>query len=258
VNLFQSVPTGKGARLAAAELQSTADANGRAFILKARKSFESFLGSRYSQAWNEVGFTNNSLAVPGTLAKRVELLNHVASYLTEHPEREVDAMGITAAAATGFHTALDDAISGMNAGWGAQLAAREGRDTPAEALRDLLRGLVGELTTLIGPRDPRWLDFGFNIPDDETKPDVPEGLTVVNGAPGHLTVGWAGTPRAERYRVFRQIVGVDPQPVLVRTVADMDANLNTFTTGQHVRVQVTAVNGAGESLPCDPIEHVVP
>jgi hypothetical protein len=206
-NAYQAA---KGARLAAAELQSTKDANGRAFILKARKTFESFLGSEYSQAWNEVGFTNNTLALPGTLAKRAELVSSIAAYLENHPEHEVAPLSVTAALATAQHTALSDAISGLNTAWGAQFAAREEADTEAEALRGLLRGLIDELTRLIGLRDPRWMDFGFNIPYADTTPDVLEGLTVVNGVPGHLVVRWGTAARAARYRVFRQVVGVDP------------------------------------------------
>ena len=166
----------KSTRLAAAELQSTASTNAVAFITKARDTFKPFLGSRYSQAWNEVGFTNNSLAVPSTLVKRLELVNHIAAYLTSHPEREVPSLEVTAAAATVLFTALDTAITGMNAAWGAQFAERDARDAAAEPLRGLLRGLMDELLQLIGPRDPRWVDFGFNIPDDQTTPDAPPSL----------------------------------------------------------------------------------
>ena len=42
------------------------------------------------------------------------------------------------------------------------------------------------------------------------------------------------------------------------TVTDLEANLNTMTTGQVVRVRVSAVNEAGESLLSNPVGHVVP
>ena len=50
------------------------------------------------------------------------------------------SLQITAAAATALFNALDEAITGMNATWGAQFTEREERDAAAEPLRGLLRG----------------------------------------------------------------------------------------------------------------------
>jgi hypothetical protein len=44
--------------------------------------------------------------------------------------------------------------------------------------------------------------------------------------------------------------------VLVKTTAETETDLNTFTPGQLVRV--SAANDAGESLLSDPVEHTVP
>jgi hypothetical protein len=54
------------------------------------------------------------------------------------------------------------------------------------------------------------------------------------------------------------VVGVDNEFVLAAAVTDTESNLNTFTPGQIVRVRVTAVNDAGESLPSDTVEQTVP
>ena len=54
------------------------------------------------------------------------------------------------------------------------------------------------------------------------------------------------------------MVGVDNEFILVATVTDTESNLNTFTTGQVVRVRVSAVNDAGESLPRETVEQTVP
>ena len=51
---------------------------------------------------------------------------------------------------------------------------------------------------------------------------------------------------------------MDSEFVLAVTVTDTESNLNTFTSGQVVRVRVAAVNDAGESLPSDTVEQTVP
>jgi len=254
-NLFQAA---KAARLSTTEAQDAADANGVKFITAARDVLKTKLGASYSQAWAEAGFTSNSLAVPRTIGKRMELLKSLELYFTAHPAHEVAALNVAHGQAATLHEALSTAVSAANAGRGDQRGRREASDAAEEALRSRLRGLVGELTQLIGDTDERWLDFGFRVPGDESMPDVPADLTVTGGAPGHLVARWPDVPRAERYRVYKQVVGADNDFVLATTVSDSDADLNTFTSGIQVRVKVTAVNARGESQPSEAVEHQVP
>lgn len=121
-----------------------------------------------------------------------------------------------------------------------------------------MRGLVKELGQLIPGDDARWNAFGLNKPDAVGLPEVPEGLSVVGGGSGHLLATWESSAFGDRYRVYKKVVGVDNEFVLVATVTDAESNLNTFTPGQLVRVRVTAMNGAGESLPSDTVEQTVP
>jgi hypothetical protein len=253
-NQFQAA---KSAKLSTTDAQDTADANAVSFITAAREVLKAKLGSTYSQAWAEAGFTTNSLAVPGTLAKRMELLKSLELYFTAHPTDEVAAYA-TAGQATALHVALSTAVSAVNAGRGDQRAKRAARDTAAETLRNRLRGLVSELTQLIGDTDERWLDFGFRVSGDNRMPEVPFDLIVNGGAPGHLVAGWSDAPRTERYRVYKQVVGVDDEFVLATTVTDSDADLNTFTPGAQVRVKVSALNARGESQASEVVEHQVP
>lgn len=104
----------------------------------------------------------------------------------------------------------------------------------------------------------RWNAFGLNMPDAVGLPEAPEGLLVVGGGAGHLLATWEGAPLAERYRVYKKVVGVDNEFILAATVTDTESNLNTFTPGQMVRVRVASVNDAGESLPSDSVEQTVP
>jgi hypothetical protein len=246
------------ARLSATADQAGEDANARHFIITARDVLKRTLGGRYSQAWNPVGFKNHSLAVPSTLAGRIELLKSMQLFFTANPALEVASLNITAADAEGEYGAITDDVTALEKAWADQRAKRGLRNAAAGTLRTLLRNLIAELTYLISPSDPRWLDFGLNIPADNNLPEVPLDLTVADGARGHLLAGWTRPARALRFHVSRQVVGVDPDFVFARTTTDTQADLNTFTSGQHVRVEVTALNDAGESLPCAPVEHVVP
>lgn len=58
--------------------------------------------------------------------------------------------------------------------------------------------------------------------------------------------------------MFVQIVGVDAAFRFAVCVGDSDAMLEGFASGQTVRVQLTAVNGAGETLPGSIAEIVIP
>ena len=62
--------------------------------------------------------------------------------------------------------------------------------------------------------------------------------------------------RADRYLVKVKVLGQDTDFRLAKTVQDPEFDLNTFTTGARVQVQVVAANGAGESAP-SPVTEVV-
>jgi hypothetical protein len=252
---FQSA---KAARLTAFAAQELADINATKLITVARDILKRHLGGRYSQAWDEAGFTNQSLAVPGQLSQRTELLKSLETYFTNHPSHEVAALEVTHTQAAALHAALTTAVSAANAAKGDQRGFRDERASAEETLRARVRGLVSELAQLIGEDDQRWIDFGLHVPEDESLPDAPTDLVVAGGAQGHLVAGWSDAARAERYRVYKQVVGVDNDFTLSATVGDSDADMNTFTSGAHVRVKVTALNARGESQPSEVVEHQVP
>jgi hypothetical protein len=254
-NQFQAAKT---ARLTATGAQGIADANGVKFITATRDLLKVHLGTRYAQAWDEAGFTSQSLAVPATLSLRMELLKSLEAYLTNHPAWQVAALNLTQVQAAALHEALSTAVSAVNAAKGEQRLKRETRDAAAETLRNRLRGLIAELEQLIGAADARWIEFGLRVPDDDSLPEAPKNLVVTGGASGHLVANWPEAAFAERYRIYRQVVGVDQDFVLAATVTDNDADLNTFTPGAHVRVKVTALNARGESQPSAVVEQLVP
>ena len=252
---YQAAKTGK---LNAVQAQSTADRNARAFIMITRDMLKPHLGTSWSQMWAEAGFVGGSLAVPATLAERLELLMSLKTYLTAHGAYQSEQMGVTSVDANSLYSALSTARSTVNACRADLGTKKTARTAAVSPLRKRMRGLITELTQLLPGDDARWNAFGLNMPDAVGLPEVPEELTVIGGGAGHLLATWESAALAERYRVFKRVVGVDTDFVLAATVTDTESNLNTFTPGQIVRVRVTAVNDAGESLPSDAVEQTVP
>jgi hypothetical protein len=241
---FWTARNSKAARTAA---QQVADSNAKAFLSATRGVLANYLGSTWSQAWEVTGFPNQSTAVPPTVAERQTLLSSLQIYLTAHPEHENAPLSVTAARAGELFAALSDARSAVNAALTDVGAQKAIRDREEAALRRRMRGLTDELTQLLEPDDPRWYAFGLNPPAAPDAPEIPDGLVLTPAEPGTLHADWADAPRANRYRVWKQVVGTDEDFVAALTVNDSDASLTDLPSGATVRVRVTAVNEAGES-----------
>lgn len=248
--------TARGAKPPLTTAQTIADSNAKAFIATARGVLANYLGSNYSQTWEASGFQNGSLAMPATVEERQALLTLLSVYFTSIPAQEAPPL-VTAARATTLTAALTNARNAVN---GAQTLIginKTARDAAVAALRKRMRGLIDELGTLLTDEDARWYAFGLNRPSDPETPGIPDSLVVTAGSPGVVYVDWADSRRADHYRVWKQIVGVDVDFISVATVTDSDATLTGLPTAATVNIQVTAVNNAGESMPSTAVSVVV-
>ena len=54
------------------------------------------------------------------------------------------------------------------------------------------------------------------------------------------------SPRAARYKVLKQVVGVDAEPVLAATVDESNARLTGVPAGAVVKLQVVPTNEVGD------------
>jgi hypothetical protein len=200
---------------------------------------------------------NQSTAVPTTIDERLQVLQNLKVYFTGHGAQENQALGVTAAQAGALHDALlasRDTVHACNADLAQKKAAR---DEAVKALRKKMQDLINELSQLLSGSDPRWLRFRLNLPDAVDMAEIVGNVRVESTVPRHLFVSWNRSVRAERYRVRKQVVGVDSEFVDGPTVSGTTVDLNTFNSGSIVRVQVTAINEAGETQPSTVVEKQV-
>jgi hypothetical protein len=237
-----------------------ADRDAKTFIAGARDALKRQIGTQWSAAWTEVGFATPSLAVPETTDGRMEIVSRIGEYLTAHPERAVAQLQITAVAAAALHKRLSDTRAELNAHLEKITERKAARDATVEQLRVRLRGTIAELTQVFAeaPSDAVWYAFGLTPPGALETPDVPDGLVVNNGPQGSgiVHVDWDDMPRADRYRVWRQLP-TEPEPVVLTTVSESEAMLANQPIGQIIKMFITALNDAGESSRSAPKELTV-
>ncbi|MCI0536534.1 MAG: fibronectin type III domain-containing protein, partial [Verrucomicrobiales bacterium] len=211
----------------------------------------------WSRTWEQAGFVELSLAVPSILAARTELLKRLQLYFAKNPTQENGPLKVSSAKAAELHLALTTAISTANASRGDVQVKKQARDKALAVLTKRLRGVIAELSQLISATDGRWLDMGLNMPAAAELPEVVRAVVLEPSSSGHLRVRWNASARADRYRVFKQVVGVSEDFIAAATVSEPATDLNTFSPGNVVRVRITAVNEAGETVPSEVVEKMV-
>lgn len=227
------------------------------FAQVTRDNLKPKFGPQYSKAWDAVGFYNRTLTIPRAVPKAMGLVKSMGLFLEAHPELAI-ADVMTAAIATAIYDPLNTAYLAVSVAKTDLREKRTARNTARKELRQHLIQLRRELSMLLPADDPRWLTFGFNVPADMSVPNAPEGVTVTPGLPGEGALSWDHTVNAERFHVWQQRVGVDTDPVKIRTVTGTSVELTGLASGAHVKFFVTAVNGSGESIPSAVVELVVP
>ncbi len=203
------------------------------------------LGLQFNPDWVETGFLS-SLEIPRSNPKLETLLGSLADYFVANPANEANSSGVTAAALGLLHTDF----SGLRQDLKSQTTnvrtrSRLQREKFA-ALRFQLSAMVKELSQKLSPLDERWLDYGFKIPGVKQKPTTPAKLAaIVRG--NEVALKWNQSARAEYYRIWKRVVGVDQDMVAVGTAADLNFTLENLPANVTVEVGVSAVNNGGES-----------
>ncbi|MBA4148330.1 MAG: fibronectin type III domain-containing protein [Verrucomicrobia bacterium] len=214
-------------------------------LFSSRDLLRRSLGNQYSTAWTGTGFTF-SLRVPRSVARLQGMARTLKAYLVANPEMERAEL-MTAAL---IGTALDNLTNAENAvklkksAVGTLLALRKQKE---KALRRHLRWVVDELGRVIDPMDDRWTAFGFNKPGLKQTPAVPTGLAVVLMNNVAASVKWSKAARAEYYRVWIKVNGVDLTMQSVGSPADLDFTIENLPPNSVIEIAVCAVNNGGQS-----------
>ncbi len=244
----------RGALCAVRQNRRAAMAAGRKFCADAVDMLKPLLGRRWNPRWAVVGLGQNSLAIPHNPHA---LLDQLCMYFLTNPEREIPERGITAAAAQAKAVALEEATHLRNVGVSRRQGARARRDEAYRRLRKKLITLRHELMELLTDDDPRWLEFGFDRPDNRLRPEKVTEVKAETWGPGAVSVKWEPSPRATNYRVRWRMAGTSDEPVEVGLFADCAATLWEVPSGATIAIQVTARNESGETPPTEIIAQVM-
>ena len=240
----------------------TMDAQVRTFLTDARDALKKILGTSWSPEWVMAGYTESgSTAVPNTQDERFASVSTLTTYLSQHPTYEVPAGGaypeITAARASALHTQLSNARQAANTAAGAQTNARNARDAAAATLRKRLIALVDELALVLTNDDPRWEDFGLNIPANPRPPEPATELVLSSAGTGRVLAEWDRGRRSNNDRVLIQIVDVDPDfHEYGKSGGDGEEVIKDQPSGATLRVKILALNGSLEA-PSGPVAEIV-
>lgn len=234
-----------------------ARADARVFATSTRDWLENFLGRSWNQEWRAVGFDNNSIAIPQGEAGLMTVVERMGIYLSSHTAQQNVALNITAARAVSVYTALCNARTNINAQCHQCEVFKAVRTAAVAQLGRRLRGLCNELLQRMGRSDPRWREFGLNIPAALTVPAVPQNVSLNASTPGQLLVTCAPSAHASYYRFFAQRVIVDPEPVFVGRSDSPLFLITNLAPGATYEVYVSGANASAESRFSEPARAVV-
>jgi hypothetical protein len=217
------------------------------WLLTARKILAVQLGDFWSAAWVAAGFVSPSTQVPKTIEARIALGKSLETYFTKNPTRERPDDDVTAAKAVEM---TDAAILGQNAVVTAEAAlktADEARPPAKTNLLTLFSDLLSNLNRKLPKDDPRWLEFGLQIPSIDATPAAPTGLRalVVNG---QLQLRCDATEYATRYRFRGKVIGLDDKYKLLGSSPLPAVDLNGLGAGITLEIIVQAVNGTSQGV----------
>jgi hypothetical protein len=247
VTALEALKTGKTILVSRGAVVRSVTASGREFARVTRELLKRTLSKRYSTAWAELGFLRSSLAIPRKSDEMLVMLEQMGDYLTAHPEAQNTDAEVTPARAGGLVTSLREAQRGLDTQKGNVVNLVSACDNAKAQLQKRMRDLVLELRQKLAPLDGRWKTFGLNMPGAAKTPDAPQNVVAVLIGETAVAIHWDAAARAEHYRVWKKVVGVDEKVVSVGSPADLDFTLEALPRNSTIEIAVTAVNNGGES-----------
>jgi hypothetical protein len=216
----------------------------RRFGMIGRELLKDVLGIDHSEAWIDAGY-ERSLAVPRAIAGLVRMAQGLKSHLKANPEHETG--DLTAARANTILTELMDAVTAVDQQLSEVRELMNARDALLTVVRKDMQAITAELWVKADLVGPVWEDFGLKRPGILQSPGVPENITAKRIGPRTVVVRWNRPARARSYRIWRKIVGVDADWVLVESRTHLDITMENLPAGAMIEIAVSAMNNGGES-----------
>lgn len=164
-------------RIDAVRAQESTRRDAFEFVMTVRDLMRRRFGTRYSERWGEVGFANSTLKIPPGIDGLLSILDSIERFYVAHVEWEVPDLA-TGAMAADLHIRLRADIRAVLAAWSEQRQKKDVRESAVAALRLRVQRLYAELKQVMSKDDPRWFEFGFNIPGDVKPLSEPEQQAV--------------------------------------------------------------------------------
>jgi hypothetical protein len=244
-----AVGRAKQARQDADTALQQADDAAYAFLGKIKGALSITRGPRWNAGWEATGFPTGSTMIPKQQHVRWNLCASLQLYFANNPEKEIPALGATAAQAGEQHAAIRRASAALAVATTQLGQLLQVRDAAFEKLGLLVRSAMNALSFVLPDDDPRWHAFGLNPPADPHVPQRVESLALHQTGPGALEVRWGKAPRATRYRLYVQVLGKDPEPKARPPAYDTHVYLTGFVPGDTLRIFILAANATGEAAP---------
>jgi len=161
-DVYQTILASKNASLRPA--YKKANAEGRKFIIDAKKVLSIPLGDTWNDGWKEAGFHNAHLKSPRTTVARIAELDRLSRYFAAHPEHEGSAQSITAERARELHLALTQANDELDRFDTDRKNAKQVRDKANRELRSMVTGVIVEIRRRLPKESALWETFGLTAP----------------------------------------------------------------------------------------------
>ena len=238
------------------DLLQAADATGENVLKNCRLRLVKLFGGQYNANWQTAGWPNQSTGIPSNQDQRFTLLGALDLYFTANPSAESAEADATAAICHTAHEAVSDARGAVNVAESGLTTAKNTLAAMMRTLRKRVRGLIVELGTLMADDDPRWEQFGLNIPANPAAPEAIEDLTLSALGGAKVFAQWPYATRMTGTRILLRRVGVDDGPASIGTTGGLEKLITGQTVGQTIEVSVVAYNDGGDA-PASPVRSVV-
>ena len=251
------------AKDARSALKALSDGTVKNLLSAYRDVLERIHGKKHNAGWAAAGFTD-VVSVPREHDKRQSLLAAMRSYLAANagyeaslPQPGGTPLAVTAAAALALGTTFQAAFDLINSSEAEQANCKNARDADKKGLFDEVSGTIKELNGLLAADDPRWENFGLNIPANPNPPEPVTAVTLTAVGTGREELAWTAATRATYYRLFVKVDGVDTDFRFLKRDSDLDHTLTDLTPGTTISAYVIAANPGGEAIASPTVTKVV-